>query len=414
MPVRLKYGDTPRTVNQDLLNQDFLNQNFSRPAGWRSASSLVLAGGFCLTGVGTVMLGVLLPILSHRWGLRDDAAGFLFFLQFGGSSLGAVFTGLNRIRAMRMGYALLVLATCAIMFADSHTVYVIFFFFGLGLGMAMTSTSLLFSDRHEADRAQKLEGLNFAWSAGAMAAPLLLLPPARAGHLLALLVTLLCSFLLLLAWAMVRERNDAAWVETTKTGGQKKAPAGSIAVLIALAVGAVGVETSLSSWLTSYVHRLDPESRGALFPVTLFYLGVVISRFLSSTSLLERVGQIRALQGLLWGAAVSVAALIALRQAGWIDAVAAIIGLCIGPLYPLALALLLQRTSRGWIFAMAGAGAAVFPWLTGVSSDHFGSLRYGLLVPLAAAWTMAVLRPVFLRQSGAGIPLPAPAGKTGA
>jgi MFS transporter, FHS family, glucose/mannose:H+ symporter len=385
------------------VNQDYLSPKFEWPAGWRSASSLMLAVGFCLTGVGTVMLGVLLPILSRKWGLRDDAAGFLFFLEFGGSSLGALFTGLNRLRAMRIGYALLVLATFALIFADSHTVYAIFFVFGLGLGMAMTATSLLFSDRHDADRAQMLEGLNFVWSAGAMAAPLLLLPAARAGHLLALLITLLTAFLMLLAWAILRERNNTAMVEAMETGVQEQASIGAVTVLVSLAVCAVGVETALSSWLTSYVHRLAPESHGALFPVTLFYLGVVVSRFLCSTSLLQRVGQIRALQGLLWGTAVSIAALVALHNAAPVNAVAALTGLCIGPLYPLALALLLQRTSRGWIFAMAGMGAAFFPWLTGVSSAHFGSLRYGLLVPLTAAWMLALLRPVFMPSNTANM-----------
>jgi len=366
-------------------------------AGWRSASSLVLAAGFSLTGAGTVMLGVLLPTLSQKWGLRDDAAGFLFFLQFAGSSLGAVLTGLHRLRTMRLGYGLLVVATCALAFAGPRSAFTIFFFFGLGLGMAMTATSLLFSDRYEADRAQKLEGLNFAWSAGAMSAPLFLLPVARADHLRALFFALQAAFLLVLLWALLRERSDNVLPEAVPAGVAEHRLSATAVVLIALAVGAVGVETALSSWLTSYVHRLAPLSHVALFPVTLFYLGVVTSRLLSSTSLLQKMGQMRTLQGLLWGAAISVALLIALRQAGAIDAVAALAGLCIGPLYPLVLAFLLERTSRGWIFAMAGVGAALFPWLTGICSAHFGSLRYGLLVPLTAAWAMAALRPVFFR-----------------
>ena len=54
----------------------------------RKLSTAVLSAGFSLTGAGTVLLGVLLPTLSQTWGLRDDQAGLLLFLQFFASGLG--------------------------------------------------------------------------------------------------------------------------------------------------------------------------------------------------------------------------------------------------------------------------------------------------------------------------------------
>jgi fucose permease len=79
----------------------------------RKVSFIALSAGFVLTGAGTVMLGVLLPALSLRWGLRDDQAGLLLFLQFVGSALGAIVTGMNRVRSMAIGYGLLAVAQCA-------------------------------------------------------------------------------------------------------------------------------------------------------------------------------------------------------------------------------------------------------------------------------------------------------------
>ncbi len=74
----------------------------------RSAlSTAVLSVGFALTGAGTVLLGVLLPVFAEKWGLRDDDAGLLLLLQFGGSSLGAILSGLNRVRSMAIGYGLM-------------------------------------------------------------------------------------------------------------------------------------------------------------------------------------------------------------------------------------------------------------------------------------------------------------------
>lgn len=178
----------------------------SHPDRW-AVSSLVLGVGFGLTGAGTVMLGVLLPVLSQKWGLHDDAAGFLFFLQFLGSSLGAVLTGAERVRALLIGYGLLVMSACALVFAGAHLAFPIFFFFGLGLGMAMTATSLLFSDRYRDDRAAKLERLNFAWSVGATAAPMMFLPFLRGLSLGLLFFSFQGLFLMLFVWVIFRERS---------------------------------------------------------------------------------------------------------------------------------------------------------------------------------------------------------------
>jgi FHS family glucose/mannose:H+ symporter-like MFS transporter len=360
--------------------------------GWQSASSLVLAGGFALTGVGTVMLGVLLPMLSRRWSLSDGAAGLLFFLQFAGSALGAVLTGLRRLRAIRIGYALLVVTAGSMSVSGPHVVFIIFFFYGLGLGMTMTASSLLFSDRHPINRAQILERINFAWSAGAMAAPPLLAPYAHA-HLRALFFTLQALFGALLVWTLFREKQDRPQTAQPAIGVEPLMVTGALSMLILLAMGAVGVEASMSSWLTTYVHRLAPGA-GLLAPlsVTLFYLGVVVSRLVASTSLLVRLGSLRLLRGLLWACAASVAFLILFRQPLLLEATAIFAGLSIGPLYPLLLSLLLERTARGWVFAFGGLGSALFPWLTGICSVAFGSLRWGLAAPLAAAIAMAAMQ----------------------
>jgi fucose permease len=42
-------------------------------------------------------------------------------------------------------------------------------------------------------------------------------------------------------------------------------------------------------------------------------------------------------------------------------------------------------------------GAALFPWLTGVVSAHFHSLRYGLMVPCVTGVAMAALNWLIFR-----------------
>jgi MFS transporter, FHS family, glucose/mannose:H+ symporter len=45
--------------------------------------------GFALTGIGTTLLGCILPALAPAWHLDDRRAGIFFAAQFLGSSSGA-------------------------------------------------------------------------------------------------------------------------------------------------------------------------------------------------------------------------------------------------------------------------------------------------------------------------------------
>jgi fucose permease len=175
--------------------------------------------------------------------------------------------------------------------------------------------------------------------------------------------------------------------------------------LVILAMLAVGVEGSLSGWLTTYSHRADLLNEGgAVFATSLFWFGIMLSRLVFSTRLLAMIGRQRVLHFAIWCAAGSVALLIAAHNPAVIRVASGLAGLSIGPLYPLLLSFLLERSSRGWIFAVAGTGSALFPWLTGILSSHYGSLRYGLIAPCGAALLMVVLLSVSLRTtSSAGM-----------
>jgi fucose permease len=106
--------------------------------------------------------------------------------------------------------------------------------------------------------------------------------------------------------------------------------------------------------------------------------------------------------------------LIAVHSLALIQVASALCGLFIGPLYPLVLSFLLERSARGWIFAMAGIGSALFPWLTGVLSAHLGGLRYGLIAPCGAAFLMVLLLSVTFRSATPSVRNRSPRRKTSA
>jgi MFS transporter, FHS family, glucose/mannose:H+ symporter len=369
----------------------------------RRLSTAVLSAGFGLTGAGTVMLGVLLPALSQQWGLRDNQAGLLLFLQFFASGLGAIVTGLKRIRSLSIGYAFLAAALGALVLDGSKIAYAAFFFFGLGLGMAMTSTSLLFSDRWGEGRAAKLEWLNFAWSAGATTGPMCFLPFLRNGHMQQLFIVMLALSIAMLMWVVSTEREAPSAVMERRSRQMGRSVRIMFTLLLILAMTTVGVEASLSGWLTTYSHRAGMHGlAGAALATSIFWFGEMVSRLVFSTRLLAMVGRRNVLRWGVWGVTVAAIAVIAAPHPWLSLAAAGAAGVFIGPLYPLSLSYLLELSPWGWFFAVGGMGAAFFPWVTGLVSDHFHSLRDGLMVPCGAGVAMIALIGLIFRVSHTG------------
>ena len=365
----------------------------------QTTSAIVLGIGFSLTGACIVMLGTLLPVLSQRWSLNDASAGTLLFLQFVGAALGAVFTGLDRVRALAIGYALVALSTVAMSFATMHAPFAAFFFYGLGLGMAMTATSLLITDRSGDESAARLEGLNFIWSVGATSGPILFLPFLHNRNVRGLFLLLFTLSLLLLAWVLFAERHEQP---VRRTKGQAAAPGarGILLAFVVLAMCSVGVEAALSGWLTTYSHRAGLNSlAGSALATSLFWFGEMLSRLAFSTRLLAKMGRRATLRVTIGGVLITAVALVAAPYPSAILVIAALAGISVGPLYPLLLSFMLEHSARGWIFAVGGLGAAIFPWLTGLLSAHFHSLRFGLAAPCAAALLMALLQFVAVHRT---------------
>ena len=62
--------------------------------------------GVALTGVGTVLLGCILPRLSAQWHLRDKDAGLLLLVQFAASASGALLVRRDLWKALAWGFGL--------------------------------------------------------------------------------------------------------------------------------------------------------------------------------------------------------------------------------------------------------------------------------------------------------------------
>ncbi len=367
----------------------------------KSASPLLrpmLHLGFALTGVGTVLLGSILPRLSQQWHLRDKDTGLLLLIQFAGSASGSLFVRRNLFRTLSLGYALFGAGAIGVFLLQQRPLFVLgpgFAILGLGLGLAMTSTNLLVGQDQAKRRGAALAILNFSWSAGAVACPLLaarFLRHAEASAAFGLLglLVLPCVLLPLLAGGWGR---SAPAPRQPMLSGTREMP--TIATFAALAFLYVGVESTLGNWMSTYATRTtDWHFIGGSLVVSSFWAAFLMGRAATPAVLVwvpERLLYRMAALATLGG----VGLLLAAHSPRVILAGALLSGLSLAPLFPLTLSLFLasigSTQNAGWVFLSAGMGGAVLSWLTGSVSSNTGSLRVGLLVPAFAALLMMAM-----------------------
>lgn len=356
-------------------------------------SILPMQLAFALTGIGTTLLGSLLPTLSLHWRLDDRRAGFLFAAQFCGSAMGALLVGSQFFRSALCGYLLLIISAVSIAFVRGEARMPLFFTFGLGLGLAMTSTSMWMGKVFPARRGAVLSVLNAWWCFGAViSAPLASLwvsrfPPEYFYPILgtAMIVTLIPVF----GGQQVAVDATDAESRTHEIDWKR------VAMFALMAFLYVGSETSVGGWLMTYVHRLAVSSN-VLAPLatSCFWLALLCGRTISPW-LLRRMDELQLLSASVLGAFVSVLMFLLLRTPLATVFSATCTGLMLGPIFPLCmariLALMHDSPKSKWTFSLSGIGAATLPALTGEVSTRAGSLHSGLLVPAFALLLMSAM-----------------------
>jgi FHS family glucose/mannose:H+ symporter-like MFS transporter len=363
------------------------------------APAPVVAGlyfGFVLTGIGTNLLGCILPALSGIWSLSDSHSGFLFAAQFAGSSTGALLMQSDLYKSIVRGYVLLVLGAIAFALCRGHLAPLFLFCYGLGLGSSMTATSMIFGRMYTSNRGASLSLLNAFWGLGAVMCPLLatgwerLESPGSIYLGLALAASLPLVVLASQYNYLSRLRDDVVVLP----GRSSK-----LSLLIPLAIFAflyVGVESSISGWMMTYVHRL-PFASGLYAPIatSFFWIALLFGRS-AAPIVLRRISESRLLTITLCVLLVSNVLLLLSYTPVMSIASATLAGLMLAPIFPLCLSKVLAIASgpseSRWVFAISGLGGAVVPWMTGQVASFSGSLRTGLAVPLVAGAVMLLLQ----------------------
>ena len=355
-------------------------------------SAALMHFAFVLTGLGTAMLGPLLPLLSRHWQLRDEQSGLLLMAQFCGSFLGGVSVSWRLRRSLLIGMGASAAGMgCFAIAPGLAWACASLLVAGFGLGHSITAVNILAGQRFTEQRASALALLNFFWSFGAMLAPLLtasLAPRFALGRLLGSFALLFVVCGMAMAAQMRGAPAEMRALESDEGGAVGLGRQVFVLFMVLLFLYG-GLETSLSGWLTTYALRYgDRTLVVSEYTTLLLWLSLTAGRAGSSVLLLRAPE--RVVRSVALGITVVLTAGLALAHTAASIAVCTVgLGLSLSPWFPVTFSVLMGERPRarqaGIVIAVSGLGAAALPWLMGVVSTRTGSLQVALLIPLIAA-----------------------------
>ena len=372
----------------------------------RSVLPALLHTGFVLTGVVNTMLGPLLPVLSARWRLNDAQAGLLFIFEFAGSMLGVAASSFVTPRrgprvSLVLGMGMMGLGTGALELGNWVLGIICASVFGIGLGLTVPTTNLLISELNPGGRAAALNLVNFSWGLGAVACPFVVAGLLRVNRG-SLFLYGTAGLLLLLALVLTRvpfHDSDQHGVHAVSISSLGKSYWRSryVPILGAIFFLYVGSETAVGGWTASYARRIISDRGTAWAMMPSFYWAALLVGRAVAPFLLRHIPELMLAR---LGLGLGTLGIIALHSATNTTALAISVGLAglgFSSVYPIAIAMLSHRfgamASRvaGLMFTLAGLGGATLPWLVGYASTWYGSLKFGLLVPLGGCLAMLVM-----------------------
>ena len=357
-----------------------------------------------LTGIGLTLLGSMLPQLENGWRLDDARGGSLLLAVFTGSALGALLVRAPFHRSLMAGLLLMAGGMAGLNLGQGHFLFVLLLLFGTGLGLAMTSNSMLIGQRFPRRRAAMLTVLNFSWSAGAAICPFAARWIIRHGGVAGVFWAVAAAAVLGVALTLYFLGGQSV-VSAAPAMPARRSTVHLVAFFAIFVMLYCGAEASIGGWVLTYVQRMALGVAAAPPLVTsCFWLALLVGRALAPAILL-RVREERLLAAAVAGAFVGVVILLSARPIAAVLLAAMLAGFSMAPIFPICVSILMSLSRDAaqarWLFAIAGAGSASLPWLTGIAAQRTGSLHLGLLVPLSALGIMLVM----MRWPGGGVQL---------
>jgi FHS family glucose/mannose:H+ symporter-like MFS transporter len=389
------------------------NSAISGSQSHRNLLALLFAG-FVLSGIATVIVGPMLPVFIRRWSLNDSQAGLFSTVQFMAAWIGtlassAIASWRGYRPALVLGYAMMG-GGLAFLNAETHTLALAATAtFGFGYGLLTAGTNLLVAEIGGVRSASLVSLLNFMWGVGAMTCPLLIALALRHNQInLTLMGCAAFGVVMVMGLLFASFGADERPHEARVSEAAGEGPAFHVTVtLAALFIIYVSTENGIGIWAAEFSRRLANgiTSMTTLAP-TFFYGGLTLGRA-SAPLALRHLKERTLVVGALALAAAGNALLVVAPALNVAIAAVFFAGLGCAAVYPIYIAWLSRwygaraKKIGGVLFALASLGGSVGAWLVGTVSQFSGSLRIGLMVPLASALIMIGLVQLLRKQTTA-------------
>lgn len=376
----MSLNNTPNTVSESILKY-------------------ILHFGFLVSGIITVLIGQVLPILQTRLALNDTQAGYLFLAQFSGSIFGTLITQtivkrFGYIGAIVFGFLAMTIGMLLINSEAMLICLAAFFISGCGIGITLPAINMLTVELNPNNVTPALNFLNFFWGVGAIfckpfidffATPTSIYTPT------VILAVLLAATGLAIALAP-RKNVPQKTFNDTETETALPIWTTSTAWLIAFFNFVhVGFESGVGGWITTYTIRLPNQETGIswispTFAYFLFFvagrlIAPLYSRFLNENKML------------LLSLLVTTVGIIVLLLGNNLEILvvgASITGFGTSAIFPTNMARFTKTfgataTRRATPMFISGTlGAAFVTQLIGYVSTSYNNLRVGMFVLLAS------------------------------
>jgi MFS transporter, FHS family, glucose/mannose:H+ symporter len=383
------------------------------PRSTRSLTAFVHAG-FFVAGALTVLLGPTLDMLAARWSLRDAEKGNFFLAQFLAAILGSLVSSYAMPRwgykkSFLASFCLMGLGVAALGHFEWFGTLAAISVYGAGLGFLSPATNLWIGEAAKTGRAGALNLINFSWTAGAVACPVLVDVFTGLGNINFLLYGFTIATAAL-AIASIFLPLDLPVAPSAQPSTPESIRGRSLISAMTALFGLVfflqlGTENAVSGWVASYSHRiLAPGSTMWIVTPSMFWAGLLVGRALAP-AVLRRLAELRVVQFSLGLAIVGVVILITASSLVQIAAGTFIAGFGVAPVFATLMSWLVRyygptaRALAGQLLGIGILGGAFVPWAIGVLSSHFGSLKAGLALVLVTLSATLALSSLLARRS---------------
>ncbi|MET0773789.1 MAG: MFS transporter [Candidatus Limnocylindrales bacterium] len=361
---------------------------------------------FALHALATMPVGARMPAIRDQAGLDAPSLGlalgaYAVSLLVGTRVVGRLMARFGDRRVLRVGAPLLCLALIPVGFAhDLLTLAAPLVLLGLlagGLDVTMNAYAVGLERRMGRPI---LSGLHGAWSAGMLASGAIALAAVAAGIGPAAQFTVSGVACALASVVLLRGLED---IPMEQAGPASAAPVDVRVVLLpTLVLGIIGfgsfvLEGAIMDWGQIYLRDVG---HAAAEMAALAYLanamGMLVSRLLGDRTVVA-VGPVGLVRWSCVAAALSLGLVVA-RPDPMLAVVAyAVIGLAVGPIFPVALSAAGAMGSAssfvlGWVVTMAYLGSVAGPMLIGFVAGAAG-LREAFLIPVVLGIVLAFLAP---------------------